>query len=144
MSGLVLAGLVPHCYLLSTRGRVSGLRRRNPIILLEQDGRHWLVAPYGPVGWVLNARADGCVTLRRRARAWQYAVREVGPAEAGVVLQCYLGVARAARPYFWAHMGGPVGDFVAEAHLHPVFELTALNGGSAPTAGEISAPGSRC
>ncbi len=36
----------------------------------------------------------------------------------------YIGIASAARPYFQASKGSPVADFIAEAHRHPVFELT--------------------
>ncbi len=31
--------------------------RTNPVTVVEHDGRRWLVAPYGPVSWVHNARA---------------------------------------------------------------------------------------
>lgn len=68
MGLLVGAGLVPHSYLLTTRGRRTGQTRRNPVVLVEGDGRRWLVAPYGPVSWVHNARAAGQVHLTRRGR----------------------------------------------------------------------------
>ena len=67
MSALVRTGLVPRSYLLTTRGRKTGRPRTNPVVPVERDGRHWLVAPYGPVSWVHNARAAGRVTLTRRA-----------------------------------------------------------------------------
>src|SRR5690348_8147640 len=66
MSTLVRAGLVPRSYLLTTRGRKSGQPRTNPVVPVEHGGRRWLVAPYGPVSWVHNARAAGRVTLTRR------------------------------------------------------------------------------
>ena len=84
---LIRAGLVPHSYLLTTRGRKTGQLRTNPVTVVERDGRRWLVAPYGPVSWVHNARAAGRVTLRRRRETRDYAVREVPPEEAGPVLQ---------------------------------------------------------
>ena len=37
MSVLVAAGLVPHSYLLTTRGRRTGQVRKNPVLLVEQD-----------------------------------------------------------------------------------------------------------
>ena len=59
MSALVRAGLVPRSYLLTTQGRRTGKPRTNPVVPVEHDGRRWLVAPYGPVSWVHNARAAG-------------------------------------------------------------------------------------
>lgn len=125
MCVLVAAGLVPHSYLLTTRGRTSGRARHNPVTLVESDGRRWLVAPYGPVPWVLNARAAGWVAISRRGRKHTYSVRDVAPAEAGPVLKRYVGIARVTRPYFRARVDAPVRDFVAEAAAHPVFELVA-------------------
>ncbi|MDY6811058.1 MAG: nitroreductase family deazaflavin-dependent oxidoreductase, partial [Actinomycetota bacterium] len=75
-------GLVPHTYLLTTRGRRTGQEHTHPVTLVEQDGRRWLVAPYGPVGWVHNARAAGTVRLRRRSEDSRLAVREVDVDEA--------------------------------------------------------------
>jgi hypothetical protein len=62
MSVFVRAGLVPSTYLLTTRGRKTGRPLTHPATVVEQDGRRWLVAPYGEVSWVHNARAAGRVT----------------------------------------------------------------------------------
>jgi deazaflavin-dependent oxidoreductase (nitroreductase family) len=124
MSVLVGAGLVPHSYLLTTRGRKTGRTRKNPVVVVDYDGRRWLVAPYGPVPWVLNARAAGQVELTRRGKTQRYTIREVSDQEAGPILQRYVRVASATRPYFQADLNAPVEDFVAEAAHHPVFELT--------------------
>jgi deazaflavin-dependent oxidoreductase (nitroreductase family) len=124
MSALVRAGLVPRSYLLTTRGRATGRPRANPVVPVEHGGRRWLVAPYGPVSWVHNARAAGRVSLTRRRETRDYTIREVSPEEAGPVLQRYLRIAPSARPYFQAGKDSPVKDFVTEAGRHPVFELT--------------------
>lgn len=124
MGVLIRAGMVPHSYLLTTRGRKTGLPRTTPVTLVERDGHRWLVAPYGPVGWVHNARAEGRVTLHRRGPGAAYTVREVPPEEAGPVLKEYVRLARPTRPYFRATPDAPVEAFVAEADRHPVFELT--------------------
>ena len=47
----------PHTYLLTVRGRKSGQPYSTPVTLVEEAGERWLVAPYGEVGWVRNARA---------------------------------------------------------------------------------------
>jgi deazaflavin-dependent oxidoreductase (nitroreductase family) len=123
MSALVGAGLVPRSYLLTTQGRKTGRPRTNPVVPVEHDGRRWLVAPYGPVSWVHNARAAGKVRLARRRRTRDYAIREAAPGEAGPVLKRYVRLAPSTRPYFRASKDSPVEDFVAEADRHPVFEL---------------------
>ena len=128
MSALVSAGLVPHSYLLITRGRRTGRARSNPVVVVDHDGRRWLVAPYGAVSWVHNARAAGQVRLVRRRDTHAYAVREVGGPEAGPVLQRYVRIASATRGYFQADQNDPVERFIAEAEEHPVFELTAIGG----------------
>jgi deazaflavin-dependent oxidoreductase (nitroreductase family) len=130
MSVFIRLGLVPSTYLLTTHGRKTGRPRTNPATVVEHDGKRWLVAPYGPVSWVHNVRADERVTLRRRFSTHAYTVREVtSPQEAGPVLKRYVGVAAATRPYFQATKDSPVEAFAAEAERHPVFELTPVAGG---------------
>jgi deazaflavin-dependent oxidoreductase (nitroreductase family) len=89
---LARAGLGP-MHLLSTRGRRTGLIYTTPVVPVEHAGGSWLVAPYGPVSWVLNARAAGQVSLRHGRTRRDHAVREVGPGEAGPVLKRYVRVA---------------------------------------------------
>ena len=127
MSALVRVGLVPRSCLLTTRGGKTGRTRTNPVVPVELGGRRWLVAPYGPVSWVHNARAAGQVSLSRRRDTRDYAIREVSPEEAGPVLKRYVRIAPATRRYFLATMDSPVEDFVAEAAGHPVFELTPID-----------------
>jgi deazaflavin-dependent oxidoreductase (nitroreductase family) len=123
MSSVVWAGLVPSSYLLTTKGRRTGRLRSNPVTIVEVAGRRWLVAPYGPVSWVRNARAAGRVSVTRRLGTRHYAVREASAVEAGPVLQRYVAVATATREYFQADKNSPVERFVAESERHPVFEL---------------------
>jgi deazaflavin-dependent oxidoreductase (nitroreductase family) len=126
VSLLARAGIGP-IYLLTTRGRRSGRRRMTPVVPVEHAGKRWLVAPYGAVSWVHNARAAGRVRLRRGRDTRDYAVREVGAEEAAPVLKRYLGIATKTRACFKAGENAPVEEFVAEAEGHPVFELTALS-----------------
>jgi deazaflavin-dependent oxidoreductase (nitroreductase family) len=129
MSALVRAGFVPSSYILTTKGRKSGQMRSNPVTIVEYAGRRWLVAPYGPVSWVHNARAAGRVSVSRRLATRHYAIREASAAEAGQVLQRYVAVATATRDYFRADKDAPVEEFVAEADRHPVFELIPVGSG---------------
>lgn len=128
MSALVWAGLVPRSYLLTTRGRKTGRPRTNPVVPVGHRGRRWLVAPYGAVSWVHNARAAGRVTLTRRRDTREYAIQEAAPEEAGPILKRYVCIATVTRRYFLATKDSPLEDFVAEADRHPVFELVAADG----------------
>ena len=122
---LAWVGIEP-VYLLTTRGRKTGQLRTNPVVPVEHGGKRWLVAPYGAVSWVHNARAAGQVSLRHGRKTRDYVIREVSPGEAGPILKRYVAIASISRPYFRAGKDSPVTDFVAEADRHPVFELTPL------------------
>ena len=136
VSLLARAGIGP-IQLLTTRDRRTGEPHTTPVVAVEQGGKRWLVAPYGTVGWVRNAREDGRVGLRYGRTTQDYAVREVGADEAGPVLKRYAAVATKTRAQFRATQDSPVADFAAEADRHPVFELVAIPA-PAPTDGEPS------
>lgn len=121
---LVKAGVGPKgTYLLTTRGRRTGTPRTNPVVLIEDEGGRFLVAPYGEVAWVRNARAAGEVTVARGRRTETLPITEVGPAQSAPVLKRYLAVAPIVRPYFDALKDSPVEHFEKEADRHPVFRL---------------------
>ena len=124
--GLARLGVGPASLLITT-GRRTGRPRRTPVVPVLHGDRRWLVAPYGDVSWVLNARAAGQVVLRHGRHVGSYTIREVAADEAGPILKQYIAVASATRPYFRADKAAPVSEFIAEAHLHPVFELTAVD-----------------
>jgi deazaflavin-dependent oxidoreductase (nitroreductase family) len=126
MGVFVRAGVVPGTYMLTTTGRKSGRPLTHPATIVREGQRRWLVAPYGAVSWVHNARASGRVSLSRRRTRVDYAVRELAADEAGPVLKRYVVVASATRPYFAATKDAPVEDFTAEAAHHPVFELLPI------------------
>ena len=125
-----------HTYILTVRGRRSGKSYSIPVILIEDGGR-WLVAPYGNVAWVRNARASGEVQLARAGRSERLTLAEVGSEEAAPVLQRYLKRVPVVRPFFDARPGSPLAEFEAEAPRHPVFRLTAA---SDPEAGPQHSP----
>lgn len=115
-----------HTYLLTVRGRKSGKAYSTPVRLIEGDQR-WLVAPYGEVGWVRNARAVGEVTISRRGREEQMRIREVGADESAPVLKEYLRRVAVARPFFDATTESSLSAFASEASRHPVFELSSVD-----------------
>jgi deazaflavin-dependent oxidoreductase (nitroreductase family) len=110
---------------LSVTGRRSGRRYSTPVQLAFLDGERWLVAPYGVVGWVKNARAAGAVELTRARRTERVWIEEVGPDEAAPVLREYVRGTPIVRPFFDAGPDAPLEAFAAEASRHPVSRLTA-------------------
>jgi deazaflavin-dependent oxidoreductase (nitroreductase family) len=125
-AGMIKAGLGPAgLHLLTVRGRTTGLPRTTPVNLIDFDGRRWLVAPYGNVGWVRNARTAGRVELRRGRTVQHATVREAAPGEAAPVLRTYLRRLKlVVGPYFDVGPDDPDAAFAAEAPRHPVFLIT--------------------
>jgi deazaflavin-dependent oxidoreductase (nitroreductase family) len=111
--------------LLTVRGRRTGRRLTTPVAPVEHDDRRWVVAPFGEVDWVRNARAAGEVELRRGDDVHSYAIEEVAPADAVPVLRDYLSMptARYVRGYFEVTPTSSDEAIAAEAPRHPVFAL---------------------
>jgi deazaflavin-dependent oxidoreductase (nitroreductase family) len=120
---LALLGLAGRdTYLVAVRGRKSGRLYSTPVRLVENGGR-WLVAPYGEVAWVRNARAAGEVTLRQGRHSETVKIEEVSAAEAAPVLREYIRRVSVTRPFFDAGAESPLEAFEAEASRHPVFRI---------------------
>lgn len=114
--------------LLTVRGRKSGQPHTVPVLLVEQGGQRWLVAPYGVVQWVRNIRAAGRATLTRGRHSETISLTELSPQDAAPILKQYLAVQRAAdmQSYFDARKDSPVEDFEREAARHPVFQIARV------------------
>jgi deazaflavin-dependent oxidoreductase (nitroreductase family) len=117
--GLVQRGT----YLLTVRGRRSGQPYSTPVTLVEEGDRRWLVAPYGPVSWVRNARASGQVTLSRGRQSETVKIVELSTTESAPVLRQYLTRVPITQQFFDATPASPVEAFAAEAPRHPVFRI---------------------
>ena len=74
-------------YLLTVRGRKSGLPRTIPIAIIEQNGKRYVGSVYGIVDWVRNLRAAGEAILTRGRRSETVNVRELPQGEAALVLR---------------------------------------------------------
>ncbi len=124
MSPLARRGLAGrHAYILTVRGRKTGRLLSTPVILVE-DTERWLVAPYGEVGWVRNARAAGEVQITRSGHTENLSIEEAASEQAAPILQQYLKRVAVVRPFFDVTPDSPLEDFIAEAPRHPVFRLT--------------------
>jgi len=115
--------------LLTVAGRRTGRPRSTPLVPVQTDRGRWLVAPFGEVGWVRNARAAGQVTLRRGRSSETLAVTEVEAQDAVPVLRAYLAmkpVGKYVRAYFDVDPNSSDEAFATDAPHHPVFELHPL------------------
>jgi deazaflavin-dependent oxidoreductase (nitroreductase family) len=112
--------------LLTVRGRKSGQPHTVPVILVEQDGHRFLVAPYGVVQWVRNLRAAGKATLTRGRLSEAISVTELPAGEAAPILKQYLLNVATVRPYFDVTRDSPLEAFELEASRHPVFRITPI------------------
>jgi deazaflavin-dependent oxidoreductase (nitroreductase family) len=112
-------------YLLTVRGRKSGQPRTIPIVVLERDGKRYLVSPYGIVDWVRNVRAAGEAILTRARRSEQVRVVELPSKEAALVLRTSLeqGIPSFLAKYFEVTAQSSPEEFVQAAAKHPVFSL---------------------
>jgi len=124
VSVMIRLGVMPtYANILTVKRRKSGKEYSTPVTLVEKDGKRWLVAPYGEVNWVRNARAAGQVTLTRGAKSETRRIVEIAPTERAPILKKYLALAPIVRPYFDAAPDAPIEAFAAEAARHPVFEI---------------------
>jgi hypothetical protein len=122
---LLKLGLAPRIYsLLTVTGRITGKPHSVPVVVIEEGNQRWLVAPYGVVDWVKNARVSGRVKLKRRGFNEDLAIHELPIEEAAPVLKKYLEACPITKPYFDAKVDASLDEFVEEAKSRPVFELT--------------------
>jgi deazaflavin-dependent oxidoreductase (nitroreductase family) len=110
-------------YLLTVPGRKSGKLRTTPVTLLDRGGERYLVAPYGEVDWVWNARAAGRVTLSRGRVQEHTDIEELAPEDAAPVLKQYVHEVPIVRPYFDADKDSDLKLFEADARRKAVFRL---------------------
>jgi deazaflavin-dependent oxidoreductase (nitroreductase family) len=119
---LVRLGLGPASrHLLTVQGRKSGRAYTTTVTVVDQGGRRYLVAPYGEVHWVRNARASPNVTLRRGRVTRLVRLAEVPVTERAAILQAYLQLEPVTQPYFVALPDSPLTAFALESERHPVF-----------------------
>jgi deazaflavin-dependent oxidoreductase (nitroreductase family) len=126
--------------LLTVRGRRSGEPRTVPVSLLEFEGRRFVQASYGAVGWAVNLRAAGEAILTEHGRSTPVQAVELPPEEAGAILRRALEPYRRSRllhallgprwrppvallGQYRIRVDDTLEEYVAEAWRHPLFEL---------------------
>jgi deazaflavin-dependent oxidoreductase (nitroreductase family) len=113
----------PNRHILTVAGRKSGRLYATPVDVLEHDGNRFLVAGYGPAGWVRNARAADEVTLSRGRKTAHFRVVDARREEAIPVLRKYIAEMKVTRAYFDARPDSPDDAIAAELERHPVLRL---------------------
>lgn len=114
-------------HLLTVRGRKSGRLITTPLAVVVQEGKRYLIAPYGMVNWVRNLRAaNGEASLTRGRRTEAVRAVELKPEEAALVLQKNLRTSNAPgfiREYLNVTPESSFAEFEREVLTHPVFLL---------------------
>lgn len=108
--------------MLTTTGRRSGQAREVPVSPIEVDGEEYLVAPYGEVSWVKNARANPSVTLRSGGTSRKRILVDV-TGQAAHVVKAYWDREKFPRPYMDVPGDPDVSDFAEAPDLFPVFKV---------------------
>ena len=129
MIALARRGMAPGGVLsLTVVGRTSGAERTVPVTPVVVDGREYLVAPYGHVGWVHNLRAARTGTIRRGRRVERFEAEELDAVAAAPILKQYLRENAMVRPEVAVGVDDPMSAFEAVADRYPVFLIRPLGG----------------
>src|SRR5256886_15464241 len=110
-------------YLLTVRGRNSGLPRTVPIVIIQQNGKRYLASPYGIVDWIRNLRAAEEAILTRGRRSETVNARELPPKEAALVLREDIKGGNPFARYYQVTAESSLEDFERTTVSHPVFVL---------------------
>lgn len=121
-------GIAPkYYYLLTVNGRITGNPHSVPVVLISHGEKRYLVAPYGEVDWVKNARVAGMVNILHQRRDEDFSIREITPEEAAPILKKYFEDYPLTKPYFDVRDEPSLDEFLREANTKPVFELTKIS-----------------
>ncbi len=110
-------------YLLTVRGRKSGLPRTVPVAIIRRNGKRYVGSPYGIVDWVRNLRAAGEATLTRGRRSETVNARELPKGEAALVLQEDVKDGNPFARYFGVTADSSLEEFEQVVVSHPLFVL---------------------
>ena len=116
------AGKYP-MYLLTVRGRKSGLPRTVPIAIWEHNGKRYVGSVYGIVDWVRNLRSAGEATLTRGRRSETVTVRELPQHEAALVLREDIKGGNPFARNYGVTADASLEEFERVVLTHPVFLL---------------------
>src|SRR6266699_3753084 len=124
--------------LLTVRGRKSGKPIETPLAIFVQEGKSYLLTPYGIVNWVRNLRAAGGEATLTRSRhtekihaielepvvaapIFREAVRSGPPGIPSAIFRGYRSLF--VLPYLNVTANSSLEEFEREVLTHPVFLL---------------------
>ncbi len=110
-------------YLLTVRGRKSGLPRTVSLAIIERNGKRYVGSVYGIVDWVRNLRAAGEATLTRGRRSETVKVIELPPDEAALVLQADVKDGNPFARGYGVSAESSLEEFERAVVSHPLFLL---------------------
>ena len=110
-------------YLLTVRGRKSGLPRTVPVAIIRRNGKRYVGSPYGIVDWVRNLRAAGEATLTRGRRSETVNATELPKGEAGLVLREDIKGGNPFARDYGVTADSSLEEFERAVVSHPLFVL---------------------
>lgn len=110
-------------YLLTVRGRKSGLPRTVPVAIIQHKGRRYVGAAFEMVDWARNLRAAGEATLTRGRRSETVSARELPPSEAALVLRDDVIAGNPFAANYGVTASSSLAEFEQATRIHPLFIL---------------------
>jgi deazaflavin-dependent oxidoreductase (nitroreductase family) len=109
---------------LEVRGRKSGRRRSNPVVIATVEGKRYLVSMLGPASdWVKNVEAAHGDAAIRQGRRRPVHLVAVPLEQRAPILREYVRIASSGRQHFPLPVGAPLSDFEAIAGRYPVYRI---------------------
>jgi deazaflavin-dependent oxidoreductase (nitroreductase family) len=110
-------------YLLTVRGRKSGLPRTVSLAIIQRNGKRYVGSVYGIVDWVRNLRATGEAVLTRGRRAETVTARELPTGEAALVLREDVKDGNPFARNYGVTADSSLEEFERAVVSHPLFVL---------------------
>lgn len=110
-------------YLLTVRGRKSGMPRTVPIAIWERNGKRYIGSVYGIVDWVRNLRAAREATLSGARHTETVNVIELPPREAALVLREDVKDGNPFARNYGVTADSSLEEFERSVLTHPIFVL---------------------
>lgn len=109
---------------LEVRGRTSGRRRSNPVVIATVEGKRYLVSMLGRQSdWVRNVEAAHGDAVLRQGRRQPVHLTLLEPEQRAPVLREYVRIASSGRTHFPVAVGAPLSEFAAIAEQYPVYRI---------------------
>jgi len=111
---------------LEVRGRTSGRRRSNPVVIATVEGKRYLVSMLGlNSDWVKNIEAAHGHAVIRQGRRRHVQLVAMPPEHRAPILQEYVRIASSGRRHFPVPVDAPLSDFEAIVRDYPVYRIDA-------------------